>query len=130
MNYEQAAERYTLVRGEIDSLDREYKAAKAGLKEKLVALENWFTARAQEDGLESIKTPFGTAYWATHQSATVASREDFFTFCKEHDAWDLVESRASKTAVRSYLESHNEVPPGLNYSTIRVFNFRRNQRES
>lgn len=126
MNYEEAAKRYTQVRDEIDALDREYKTNKASLKEKLVALENWFTTKAQEDGLETIKTPLGTAYWSRHQSATVASREDFFSFCKEHDAWDLVESRASKTAVRSYLETNGEIPPGINYNTVRVFNFRRN----
>jgi hypothetical protein len=126
MNYEEAAKRYTQVRDEIDALDREYKDNKAKLKEKLVTLENWFTSKAQEDGLETIKTPLGTAYWSRHQSATVASREDFFSFCKEHDAWDLVESRASKTAVRSYLETYGEIPPGINYNTVRVFNFRRN----
>lgn len=126
MNYEEAAKRYTQVRDEIDALDREYKDNKAKLKEKLVTLENWFTSKAQEDGLETIKTPLGTAYWSRHQSATVASREDFFSFCKEHDAWDLVESRASKTAVRSYLETNGEIPPGINYNTVRVFNFRRN----
>lgn len=127
MNYEEAATRYASVRTEIDQLDREYKANKAALKEKLVLLENWFTARAQEDGLESVKTSLGTAYWSAHQSATVASREDFFAFCKEHDAWELVESRASKTAVRDHLETHGELPPGINYNTVRVFNFRRNQ---
>lgn len=126
MNYEEAAKRYAQVRDEIDALDREYKTNKASLKEKLVVLENWFTTKAQEDGLETIKTPLGTAYWSRHQSATVASREDFFSFCKEHDAWDLVESRASKTAVRSYLETNGEIPPGINYNTVRVFNFRRN----
>jgi len=125
MNYEEAAKRYTQVRDEIDALEREHKEKKAKLKEKMVALENWFTSRAQEDGLETIKTPLGTAYWSRHQSATVASREDFFSYCRENDAWDLVESRASKTAVRSHLELHGEVPPGINYNTVRVFNFRR-----
>lgn len=127
MNYEEAADRYVAVKNKIEELDREHKIKKAELTEKLVALENWFTTRAQEDGLESIKTPMGTAYWSKHQSATVASREDFFAFCRDNDAWDLVESRASKTAVRSYLESHGEIPPGINYNTVRVFNFRKNQ---
>ena len=127
MNYEEAAERYMKTKREIEQMDRDHKAAKAALTEKLFALENWFTAKAQEDGLESIKTPFGTAYWSKHQSATVASREDFFSFCKANDAWDLVESRASKTAVRSHLENTGEIPPGINYNTVRVFNFRKAQ---
>ena len=127
MNYDMAVERYLSVRKQIDDLDRQYKEAKAPLTEKLVALENWITAKAQEDGLETIKTPHGTGYWSTHSTATVASREELFTFCKEHDAWDLVESRASKTGVKSYIEAHGAPPPGVNFSSTRVFNLRKAQ---
>ena len=127
MNYDIAAERYLQVRNQIDSLEREHKTAKAVLTEKLVALENWMTAKAQEDGLETVKTPHGTAYWSTHHTATVGSREEFFNFCKEHDAWDMVESRASKTGVKSYIEAHGAPPPGVNFSSAKVFNMRKAQ---
>jgi hypothetical protein len=125
MNYEQAADRYMSVRKELDALEREYKERKAKIKEKQIALENWFTAKAQEDGLSTIKTNYGTAYWSTHHSATVASREDLFSFCRDNDAWDLLEARASKTAVRSYIEASGEPPPGVNYKSVSVFNFRK-----
>jgi len=125
MNYEQAAERYLSAKKDMEALDREFKERKAKIREKLVVLENWFTAKAQEDGLSSVKTSCGTAYWSTHHSATVASREDFFSFCKEEDAWDLLEARASKTAVKSYIEAAGEPPPGVNYSAVNVFNFRK-----
>jgi hypothetical protein len=127
MNYEHAAERYIAVRKEIEELDRRYKADKASLTERLVALENWFTAKAQEDGLDTIKTPNGTAYWSTHHTATVASREEFFNYCKENDAWDMVESRASKTGVKSFIEANGTPPPGVNFSSTRVFNLRKAQ---
>lgn len=127
MNYDIAAERYLQVRNQIDSLEREHKTAKAVLTEKLIALENWMTAKAQEDGLETVKTPHGTAYWSTHHTATVGSREEFFNFCKEHDAWDLVESRASKTGVKSHIEAHGAPPPGVNFSSAKVFNMRKAQ---
>jgi hypothetical protein len=127
MNYDIAAERYLQVRNQIESLEREHKTAKAALTEKLVALENWMTAKAQEDGLETVKTPHGTAYWSTHHTATVGSREEFFNFCKEHDAWDMVESRASKTGVKSYIEAHGAPPPGVNFSSAKVFNMRKAQ---
>lgn len=127
MNYDMAVERYLQVRKQLDDLDREYKAAKAPLNEKLAVLENWITAKAQEDGLETIKTPHGTGYWSTHNTATVASREELFSFCKEHDAWDLVESRASKTGVKSFIEAHGAPPPGVNFSSTRVFNLRKAQ---
>lgn len=127
MNYELAAERYISVRNAIDKLEKEHKAAKAELTEKLVMLENWFTAKAQEDGLDSIKTSMGTGYWSTHHTATVASREEFFSYCKEHDTWDLVEARASKSGVKSFIEGHGAPPPGINFSSTRVFNFRKAQ---
>lgn len=127
MNYEIATERYLAVRKEVDELEREHKAAKAKLTEKMVALENWITAKAQEDGLDTIKTPSGTGYWSTHHTATVGSREEFFRFCKEHDAWDMVESRASKTGVKSYIEANGAPPPGVNFSSNRVFNLRKAQ---
>jgi hypothetical protein len=127
MNYEIAVERYLNVRKEIDEMEREHKASKAKLTEKLVALENWITAKAQEDGLETIKTPYGTGYWSTHHTATVGSREEFFRFCAEHNAWDMVESRASKTGVKSYIEANGAPPPGVNFSSNRVFNLRKAQ---
>jgi hypothetical protein len=127
LNYDIAAEKYLQVRKEVDDLEREHKTAKAVLTEKLVALENWMTAKAQEDGLETVKTPHGTAYWSTHNTATVGSREEFFNFCKEHDAWDMVESRASKTGVKSYIEANGAPPPGVNFSSAKVFNMRKAQ---
>lgn len=127
MNYELAAERYLQTRAEIDKLEAEHKAAKAPLTERLVALENWFTAKAQEDGLETVKTAVGTGYWSTHHTASVASREAFFAYCKENDAWDMVEARASKSGVKSFIEANGNPPPGVNFSSNRVFNFRKNQ---
>lgn len=124
MNYEKAAELYLQSRGELDELDREYKEKKAKVKEKMVALENWFTAKATEEGLKDIKTDHGTIYWSTHHSATVASREDFFNFCRDNNAWDLLEARASKTAVKSHIESTGEAPPGVTFKSVSVFNFR------
>ena len=127
LNYEAAAQRYLAVRQEIDKLDKEHQAARAKLVEKQVLLENWFTAKAAEDGLSTVKTAVGTGYWSTHHSASVTSREAFFNHCKEHDTWDLVEARASRTGVKSYIEANGEAPPGVNFSSTKVFNFRKAQ---
>jgi hypothetical protein len=127
MNYELAAERYLRVRGEIEELDRAHKADRAKLTLKLQALESWFTAKAQEDGLDTVKTPLGTGYWSTHHTATVASREAFFSYCKANDTWDMVEARASKSGVKSYVQEHGTPPPGVDFSSTRVFNFRKAQ---
>lgn len=125
MNYEKAAAAYLAAEAEIAVLEAAHKAAVAPHKEKLVLLEQWMTAKAQEDGLENVKTAAGTVYWSVHHKATVAAREPFFEHCKSTGAWDLVEARASKTAVKSYIDAHGAPPPGVDYSSVRVFNFRK-----
>ena len=125
INYEEAAQQYLDYRRQVEALDAEYKKDKAKITADMIKLENWFTAKAQADGLESVKTPLGTAYWSTHYAASVASREALFAYCKEYDAWDLVEARASKTGVKSHIEANGEPPPGVNFSSTKVFNFRK-----
>lgn len=125
MNYERATQLYIETEAAIARAEAAHKEATAPLKEKLAALESWLTAKAQEDGLENVKTEAGTVYWSVHHKATVAAREPFFAHCRENNAWDLVEARASKTAVKSYVEAHGVPPPGVDYSSVRVFNFRK-----
>lgn len=43
----------------------------------------------------------------------------------ENEAWDLLEKRASKTAVRSFLETHKVLPPGAEITTRIEVNIRR-----
>jgi hypothetical protein len=124
MNYEVAAHKYLELRNAVTAMENEHKRAKAELVGKMTVLENWFTAKATEEGLTNIPTPSGTAYWSTHHSATVASRHELFTYCMENGTWDLIESRASKTAVKSFIEAHGAPPPGVNYNSVSVFNFR------
>ena len=125
MNYEQAGQAYVETERAIDTLDAEHKTRLAPLKEKLALLEQWITEQAQHDGLQNVKTSSGLAYWSTHHRATVAAREPFFQHVRDTAAWDLVEARAAKTAVQSYVEANGVPPPGVDYKSVRVFNFRR-----
>lgn len=125
MNYEQAGAAYLETEGRLAKMKAEFDAACAPFKEKLTLLEQWFSAKAQEDGLENVKTAAGTAYWSVHHKATVAAREPFFEHCRNTGAWDLVEARASKTAVKSYIDANGVPPPGVDYSAVKVFNFRK-----
>jgi len=39
----------------------------------------------------------------------------------------MVEARASKLGVKSFIESNGAPPPGINFSSTRVFNLRKAQ---
>jgi len=124
MTFDKALKLYLDLRRQVDRIEDERKAQVAELKSQMLDLETWVTAKAQKEGLETVKATTGTAYWSTHNSCTVASRDAFFGYVREHDAFDLLENRASKTAVKSFIEANNEPPPGVNFSSIRVFNVR------
>jgi len=125
MNYETAGEKYVALEKEVERIEKEAKVKTAELKKVMLDLENWFTLKAGEDGLANIKTAVGTAYWSVHHKATVASRDALFEYCKQKDAWDLLEARASKEAVKSFIAGHGIPPPGVNYAAVKVFNFRK-----
>lgn len=90
----------------------------------MVDIENWFQLKAEEDGLKTIPTTVGTAYWSVHHKASVGNAEAFKQYVIEHQAWDLMKTAAVPTAVTSYVEAHGAPPPGINYSSIKCFNLR------
>lgn len=124
MNFEQAAAKYVELRTEQERIKKTAAKEVAELEKLKVDIENWFALRAQEEGMTNIPTTVGTAYWTTHNSATVAEPSVFRQYVIDNQAWDLMETRPAKTAVKSFVEGHGAPPPGVNFSSIKVFNLR------
>jgi mRNA-degrading endonuclease YafQ of YafQ-DinJ toxin-antitoxin module len=124
MDFDTAIAKYVALRKECEDIERDAKKEVATRKEKMALLEAWITTKAQDEGLTKVATHKGTGYWSTHYSCSVANPEAFFEYVREHEAWDLLEKRASKTAVRATVEEIGEVPPGVNFSSYKVFNVR------
>lgn len=125
-NIDKLVEAYRKLRDKKAQIDKEYKDRIAKIREKQELIENKILKFFEETGLESAKTPHGTAYASTTLNARVASRDDFFQFVDEHEAWELLESRVNKTAVRQYMEEHDgELPPGVDVTMIRKVNIRK-----
>lgn len=97
----------------------------AGDKDKQEKIEGVLLAKFLEEGVESVKTAAGTAYKSSRVSATVADRDMFFDFVRANEAWDMLESRAAKTAVVAWKEENNDLPPGIKWSEIATLNVRR-----
>lgn len=122
MDFDTAVKHYTELRKQVELIERDAKLAAGELKKKMALLEAWITQKADEEGLKNVATLHGTAYWSTHHSCSVAEPSVFFDFVKDGQRWDLIEKRASKLAVKAFIEGTGEVPPGVNFSSIRVFN--------
>ena len=116
---------YVEVRDRIAARKAEFDKADVADKEVLRKIELVLLAKMDADGEESVRTEFGTAYVATSDFAQVGQWDAFIQFVKENEAYDMIEKRCSKTAVREYLKAANALPPGINYGTKREINVRR-----
>ena len=97
----------------------------AELKAKMTKLESWLMQKADEDGVTSFKTTAGTAFVTTTDFANVADWDAVLTFIKENDAFDMLEKRVSKTAVRAHMDETGDVPPGITYGSKIGINVRK-----
>lgn len=116
---------YMKLRSEKESIEAEVKDRVSGIKEKMAKLEAWLKAKADADGVTSFKTEHGTAFLTTTDYANVADWDAVLNFIKTEEAYDLLEKRVSKTAVRGYIDAMKEVPAGINYGTKLDVNVRR-----
>lgn len=124
-NVDQVIAAYIKLRNKKSALETEVKERVKELDEKMVKLEAWIKVRADEQGVTSFKTPHGTAFITTTDFANVADWDAVLSFVRTHDAYDMLEKRVSKAAVRAYIETTKEVPAGVNYGTKLAVNVRK-----
>ena len=108
---------YIKYREQKEDLERETKEAVALLKEKMSKLEGWIKTQADAQGVTSFKTPHGTAFVTTSDYASVADWDAVLEYIKTNDAYDLLERRVSKQAVRGRIDAEGAVPDGVNFGT-------------
>lgn len=117
--------KYMKLRGEKEAVEAEAKATVDVIKTNMAKLEAWLKAKLDADGLTSFKSAYGTAFLTTTDFASVDNWDAVLDFIKEQEAYDMLEKRVSKTAVRAYLEANKEVPPGVSYGTKLDINIRK-----
>ena len=122
---EQVVETYLKLRRKKEAVENETKDKVAELKAKMTKLESWLMQKADDDGVTSFKTASGTAFVTTTDFANVADWDAVLTYIKAHDAYDMLEKRVSKTAVRSLMDETGSVPPGINYGSKIGINVRK-----
>jgi hypothetical protein len=124
-NVDQVIAAYLKLRYKKDAIEAEAKDRVKELKDKMAKFEAWLKVRADEQGVTSFKTPHGTAFITTTDFANVADWDAVLDFIRTNEAYDMLEKRVSKTAVRSYIEATKEVPAGVNYGTKLEVNVRK-----
>jgi hypothetical protein len=116
---------YLKLRGDKETIEAEAKEKVSKIKEQMSKIEAYIKEQADEQGVDSFKTGSGTAFLTTTDFAQVADWDATLEFIKDNEAYDLLEKRVSKRAVRGYIEEQKEVPAGINYGTRIDVNVRR-----
>ena len=116
---------YMKLRDQKAAIEAETKERVADLKAKMEKLEAYLKAQMDAQGLTSFKSDYGTAFLTTTDYANVADWDAVIRFIRDNDAYDMLEKRVSKIAVRGYIESNKAVPPGITYGTKLEVNIRK-----
>lgn len=124
VNVDDVIATYMKLRNQKKLIEAEAKERTSVVSAKMDKLEAWIKEQADTMGVTSFKTKHGTAFLTTTDYANVADWDAVMGFIRENEAFDMLEKRVSKTAVRGYIEQNKAVPPGINYGTKLEVNFR------
>ena len=116
---------YLKLRNKKEALEAETKDQVKTLKEKMEQFEAWIKEQADAQGVTSFKTKHGNAFLTTTDYANVGDWDAVLGFIRENEAYDMLEKRISKVAVRGYIDATKAVPPGVNYGTKLEVNIRK-----
>lgn len=117
LTVDQVIDTYLKLRKKKEAIETETKDKVKGIKDSMAKLEGWIKEQADTQGVKSFKTDHGTAFLTTTDFAQVADWDSVLEYIKKNDAFDMLEKRVSKTAVRGYIEKNKTVPSGVNYGT-------------
>lgn len=107
-----------------DMQDR-HKEELQPLDEKMEKLENHLHQQLLATGVDSMKTPHGTAYLSRTASVKVEDWECALDFIKANDLWHMLEKRLAKSAVEEFVAGQNQNLPGTEISYIQKVNVRK-----
>jgi hypothetical protein len=116
---------YMVLRKQKEQVEASVKTQVDEIKVKMAKLEAWIKDQADTQGVTSFKTNHGTAFLTTTDYANVADWDAVLTHIRNTGAYDMLEKRISKMAVRGYIEENKIVPPGVNYGTKLELNIRK-----
>lgn len=110
----------------IRAINKSMKEQVATLEDKLDLIDNVVLDRMNQQGVDSFKTEFGTAFKDNKESYTVDDRVAFIEWVKETDSWNFLPAKVNASDARNYLEQNSgALPPGVKYGCFTVPKFRR-----
>lgn len=126
MDLARVVKAYTNLRDARTALKREYDEKDAQFKEAQGRLEAHMLDFLQKNNMDSVKTEAGTFYRQEEIKPSASDWTSFYGWIKEHDAFDALEKRVTKTFIKDYMDAHDGgLPPGISVYREYVVRVRR-----
>lgn len=117
---------YVALRDKRAKRKAEWAVADKADEAKQDKIEAILLQRFQDDGAESVRTDYGTAYKAVDLQVSVGNWDELWAYCMANNAGEMVQRRISKEAVKQYQAANdNALPPGVNAHQEWKINIRR-----
>jgi hypothetical protein len=118
--------RYIELRDQIADMKKEYEAKVKPLNEFMQVIASKMLGDMHDSGQKSLKTDRGTAFIKESTFVGVSDWEAALNYIRENEAYDLLTKAVNKTAVKEYLEEHEDIPPpGVNITLKNEVQFRK-----
>ena len=124
---DEAIEAYVNTRDELRAKQQAFKLEEDAMKVRMEQISMWLRDKADELGVDSFKTQFGTAYRSVKTSYRVATGgwDNFIGWVKETGNFQCLEKRVAKLATKEIHDDTGAIPPGLDYVAEVEFDVRR-----
>ena len=125
MTPDKMVEVYIALRDRVAEIKERHKEELARPTLAMAKLEGMMLDLLNTSNLQSMSARAGTFYKTTMTSCSVTEWHKTLDWIREHDVWELLEARVSKTAAASILKETGESPPGVHITTSYDVNVRR-----
>ena len=102
---------YIKMRDERDRIKREMEQQIEDIEEQMKVISGELLSICKEAGVDSFRTPFGTAYRTLKERYWTNDWESFHKFMSEQQAMELLERRIHQTNMKQFLEENPDLHP-------------------
>lgn len=113
------------LRDQLSEKKAEFKQIEDQIKTRQAQIQGELSQVMSQLGVDSLKTPSGTAYLTEKVSVLTSDKEKFLEYVQKNEAWELLDIRGSKTAIQEFTLENNDVPPGIELSRFQDVGIRR-----
>jgi len=122
---DELVKKYVSVRDELSKKRKEFDEYERLTKSQLEIISMEIKEKADELGVDSFKTAYGTAFRQVKDSYRISDWSKYADWMLKMQCVDFVEKRPAKMAVKEFYEESGELPPGIDLFVEVEFQVRR-----